>query len=269
MTALSRTTILITGAAGGFGQSFVKHLLAKGARLVLADLDQQTLADRTALTLKAAGLDHLAGNILGHVAADLATPEGAQALYDAARGLAPQVDILINNAGIAMSGWFLDVPRDRWETLMQVNLLATMRLTALFAPDMVQRRSGHIVNLSSVAGFIGVPGLAAYSTAKFGLRGFSDALAGELGPHGVHVTAVFPYFARTPILDSPHFGSMPRQTLPDRALYDADTVIAAVVRGIERDSRHVYPGATPRVLNVLQRVAPWLVRRLTRPAPGA
>jgi short-subunit dehydrogenase len=261
MTALAAKTILITGAAGGFGQSMVKQFLAAHARLVLADLDQHALAQKTALTLKAAGIDHLAPNILGHLAADLSTPAGPQALYDAYRAVAPPVDILVNNAGIAMSGWFLDVPRDRWEALMQVNLLAAMRMTALFAPAMVERHGGHIVNLSSVAGFIGVPGLASYSTAKFGLRGFSEALAAELRPSGVRVTAVYPFFAKTPILDSPHYGSMPRQPLPDRMLHDPDRVIAAVLRGIERNATHVYPDPTSRALNVLQRLTPWLVRR--------
>lgn len=264
MTRLSGKTMLITGAAGGFGQSMVKQFLAAGAQLVLADLDRQTLADKTAQTLKGANLDHLVGSIQGYLAADLATADGPQALYDACVALAPEVDILVNNAGIAMSGWFLDVPRERWEALMQVNLLAAMRLTALFAPAMVERGSGHIVTISSAAGFVGTPGLAAYSTAKFGLRGFGEALSVELRPHGVRVTTVYPFFAKTPILESPHFGSMPRSTLPERMLYDPDHVIAAVVRGIERDAVHVYPDPTSRLLNVLQRVAPWAVRRLSR-----
>jgi short-subunit dehydrogenase len=168
---------------------------------------------------------------------------------------------------MAMSGWFLDVPRERWEALLQVNLLAAMRLAALFAPGMVARGSGHIVNISSVAGFIGTPGLAAYSTAKFGLRGFSEALALELRPHSVCVTGVYPFFAKTPILESPHYGAMPRGTLPDRMVHDPDRVMAVVLRGIQRNATHVYPDPTARVLNVLQHVAPWLVRRVGRRAP--
>jgi short-subunit dehydrogenase len=264
VTALQGATICITGAAGGFGQSMVKQCLPAGARLVLADLDRRALIDQTALTLKSSGHEHLGGNVLGYLAADLSTPEGAQVLFDASRDVAPRIDILVNNAGLAMSGWFLDVPRDRWESLIQVNLLSAMRLTALFAPTMVERGSGHIVNMSSVAGFIGTPGLAAYSTSKFGLRGFSTALTAELEPHGVHVTAVYPFFARTPILQSRHYGAMPRLDLPDRMVYDPDRVIAAVVRGIERNARHVYPDPTSRLLNLLHRYAPQLVRRFSR-----
>jgi NAD(P)-dependent dehydrogenase (short-subunit alcohol dehydrogenase family) len=269
MTTLSGKVVLVTGAAGGFGQSLTKLLLGAGSRLVLADLDEQVLRERSALTLKAAGIEHLGDNVLGYVGADLAIPDGPQRLFEACQAVAPEADILINNAGMAMSGWFLDVPRERWEALLQVNLLAAMRLTELFAPAMVRRGGGHVVNISSVAGFVGTPGLAAYSTAKFGLRGFSEALAAELKRHGVQVTGVYPFFARTPILNSPHFGAMPRGSLPDRMLYDPDRVMAAVLRGIERNATHIYPDPTARLLDVLQRIAPWLVRRMNRVAPSA
>lgn len=262
MTALRWRTVLITGAAGGFGQSLAKQLVAAGSRLVLADLDAEVLRARTTATLAGAGLADHAGVVLGYLAADLATPDGADRLYAECVAVVPEIDILINNAGVAMSGAFLATPRACWETLLQVNLHAPLRLVALWAPAMVARGSGHIVNISSVAGLVGTPGLAAYSTAKFGLRGFTEALAAELRPHGVRVTGVYPFFARTPILKSPHFGDEPPPKLPARLVSGADEVMAAVLRGIERDAVHVYPTRTARVTDVLRRVAPGVLRWL-------
>ncbi|HEY7780302.1 MAG TPA: SDR family NAD(P)-dependent oxidoreductase [Ktedonobacterales bacterium] len=262
MTALFGRTVLITGAAGGFGQCLVRQLLVAGSQVVLADLDREELSARTTATLERAGLASRAGAVAGYLAADLATPAGADALRDQCVAVAPTIDILINNAGMAMSGTFLATPRDRWETLLQVNLLAPLRLVALFAPAMVARGSGHIVNISSVAGLVGTPGLAAYSTAKFGLRGFTEALAEELHPRGVKVTGVYPFFARTPILRSPHYGDGAPPRLPARLVSGPDEVIAATLRGIERDAVHVYPTSVARVIDVLRRVAPGLLGRV-------
>lgn len=257
MKTLQGQVILITGAAGGFGQALTKRLLPLGPRLALADIDRQQLAERTAKMLEAAKLTERRDQILGYFAADLASPVGAQALFDAVSAAVPEIDMLVNNAGIAMSGHFVDMPQDAWETLMQVNLLAPMRLTVLVLPGMIQRRRGHIVNISSLAGLVGTPYLVPYSTAKFGLRGFTEALAGDLKPFGIDVTAIYPFYARTAILDSPHYGAMPRSTVPDRLLSEPDFVMARLIDGIRRRKVHVYPGSIPHIADFLRRVAPW------------
>ncbi len=256
MKSLRGQVVLITGAAGGFGQSLTRQLLPLGARLLLADMDASVLCERTRLLLKQAGLDAHADQVLAYMAADLATADGADELARQALAIAPEIDLLVNNAGIGMAGHFVDIPRVRWETLMQVNLLAPMRLTSLILPGMLARRRGHIVNISSSAGLIGTPDLSPYSTAKFGLRGFSDALARELKPAGIDVTAIFPYFARTPILDAERFGMEPGRALPDYFITSADFVMEQLVRGIQRRRRHVYPGFMPRTINLLTRIAP-------------
>ena len=129
-------------------------------------------------------------------------------------------------------------------------------------PQWSRAAQGHIVNISSVAGLVGTPGLAAYSTAKFGLRGYTEALAEELHPRGVKVTGVYPFFARTPILRSPHYGDGAPPRLPARLVSGPDKVIAATLRGIERDAVHVYPTSVARVIDVLRRVAPGLLGRV-------
>ena len=83
---------------------------------------------------------------------------------------------------------------------MQVDLLSPMRLSELFLPQMIERQSGHIVNISSIAGWFGAKGISSYCAAKFGLRGFSEALQADVEEHGIRVSAVYPWFSRTAIL---------------------------------------------------------------------
>jgi short-subunit dehydrogenase len=263
MTELRDATVLVTGAGGGFGQAMTRQLLAAGSQLMLTDREDVPLQQVTEKMLEQAGASDRSQRILRYIAADLSSADGCRSLYEAAGASAPPVDVLINNAGIAMSGYFVDIPQAEWERLIQINLLAPMRLTALFAPGMIDRRHGHIVNISSVAGLIGVPTLAPYSVAKFGLRGFTEALAREMKPRGVSVTGVYPYFARTPILNSPHYGSSRRASAPERGLYSPDFVVEQMIRGIKRGRVHVCPGFTPRLIEGLRRYAPWLLSRLS------
>lgn len=268
MSQLDGATILITGAGGGFGREMIRQLVAAGSYLILADRELPALhaaASEVAATLGARGGR---GRILGYAAADLSSAEGCAALQQQVAAIAPAIDILINNAGIAYGGPFTAIPAERWERLMAINLLAPMRLTALFLPQMLARRRGHLVNISSAAGLIGTPGLAAYSAAKFGLRGFGEALANELAGQGIAVTTIYPFFARTPILDSAQFGPGTPLTIPPWLLYEPAQVVRALLRGIQRNQRHVYPGAIPRLIDLLQRLAPWALPLLARPRRG-
>ena len=262
MTRLDGAVVVVTGAAGGFGREMTRQLLLAGSFVVMADLRLPAL--HAAASDVAAALPPVRGSVLGLAAADLATATGCAELHRQVLSIAPTVDILINNAGIGLSGPFELVPQPRWEQLMAVNLLAPMRLTAHFLPAMVARRSGHIVNVSSVAGLVGTPGLAAYSTSKWGLRGFSAALAAEVAGSDIQVTTIYPFFARTAILDAEHWGGQ-RRVLPPWMIYEPAVVVRALLRGIERNRRHVYPGVIPRLLDLLQRLAPALSVRLTRP----
>ena len=200
MTDIRNALVLVTGATGGFGSHMVEQFHAAGSRVVISDVDQGEL-ERFAEAFGRKG-----GELAGAFSADLATAGGADGLYKGCReqGLVP--DIVVNNAGIALAGRLDAVPAERWERLMQINLLAPMRLCALFLPPMVERRSGHFVNISSLAGWVGSPFLAAYCASKYGLRGFSEALAPDLESHNIRVSTVFPSFSKTPILDAEQFG---------------------------------------------------------------
>ena len=255
MTNPANKTVLITGAGGGFGRQMVLQFRAAGAKLILTDIDDQALQS---------AVDDAGDDLVHSVTADLSSKKGCDSLAEicASHGLVP--DILVNNAGIGIAGRLDHIPQDHWETLMRLNLLAPMRLCNEFIPGMIERGSGHIVNISSIAGWTGAEGLSAYCASKFGLRGFGVSLAADLESTGVRVTNIYPCFSRTPILDSPQHGYDSQRTVPEYLISDPAQVVARIVDGVRRDRLHVFPDKYARLIHYLTRIAPWLLRILDR-----
>ena len=255
MTNPAGKHVLITGAGGGLGSEMVRQFSAAGASLIVTDVSDDALQTC---------LDDAGTNIVASVSASLAASEGCDAIAAACdeRGIVP--DILVNNAGIGVGGRLDQIPADQWEALMQINLLAPMRLSATFLPMMIERGSGHIVNISSLAGWVGSHGLSAYCASKFGLRGFGESLAADLEDTGVRVTNVYPCFSRTPILDSPQYGYEERRVVPEYLISQPAHVVANVIKGVRRDRLHVFPDRYARGIHYITRFAPWLVPMLNR-----
>ncbi|MBT8078818.1 MAG: SDR family NAD(P)-dependent oxidoreductase [Gammaproteobacteria bacterium] len=251
MSELNGAVVLLTGAAGGFGKELTVQLMAAGSRLILSDQGEQVA------TLMAAYEQTPA--VVGIFAADLGRTDECDGLYEAVRDLGTSPDILINNAGVAFYGRPDHVPGSRIDQLMRINLQAPMRLSQLFLPHMIQRGHGHIVNISSVAGWIGSAGLSAYSASKFGLRGFGESLAVDLEEHGIRVSTVYPWFSRTPILDSDQFGDEEVRKIPDDWVTEPGDVVEKMLRGIRADKREIYPDAMSRRVHLMKRYFPWLI----------
>ena len=265
MTNCNQAVVVLTGATGGFGKELTRQLLQAGSRLILTDLERASLdnlANRVSKEINT-------GKIITCIESDLSNREGCEQLYHQVKALDIPVDILINNAGMGLFGRMDEVPANKWEQLMQVNLLTPMRLSSLFAADMIDRAQGHIVNISSLAGWIAPAGMAHYSTSKFGLRGFSEGLANELKPHNIKVTAVYPFFSRTPILQSEGYGILAKnaQGLPDYLVTDPAQVMAKTIKAITRNQLHVFPDKMARGIYILKRYFPsvwdWISDRLT------
>jgi NAD(P)-dependent dehydrogenase (short-subunit alcohol dehydrogenase family) len=233
----------------------VRQFRAAGARLIVTDVDETALDSAKA----EAGSD-----LLGALTIDLATDAGCDAVAELCRSLGGAPDILVNNAGVGFAGRIDHVPREQWELLMQLNLLAPMRLCNHFVPQMVERGSGHIVNISSLAGWVGSHGMSAYCASKFGLRGFGVALAADLEDTGVHVTNVYPCFSRTPILDSPRYGFEDPMEVPARLISEPEDVVAEVVKGVQANRLHVFPDKHARRVHLLTRFFPWSIPMLNR-----
>lgn len=255
MTDLLNKTVLITGAGGGFGRHMVRQFGAAGAKLILTDVNDDALRH---------GDDDAGENLLFSCVADLSTASGCDAVISACESHGTVPDLLVNNAGIAVAGRPDHVPQDRWEAVMQVNLLAPMRLCDRLLPGMIERGGGHIVNISSIAGWAGGHGLASYCAAKFGLRGFGESLAADLEGTGVHVTNVYPCFSRTPILDSPQYGFEQTRLVPEYLVSDPAHVVERIIAGVRRDKLHIFPDKYARIIYYLTRFAPWLLPVLSR-----
>lgn len=255
MTDPSNKAVLITGAGGGLGREMVRQFRAAGSKLILTDLSENALGN---------AIEDGGDYILAAVVADLSSPEGSSSLVRTCAEQAVVPDILVNNAGIGVGGRLDHIPQEHWEALMQINLLAPMRMCSLFLPTMIERASGHIVNISSLAGWVGSHGLSAYCASKFGLRGFGESLAADLEDTGVRVTNVYPCFSRTPILDSPQYGYEERRVVPEYLISNPADVVGQVIMGIRRNRLHVFPDRYARVIHYVSRFAPWLVPMLNR-----
>lgn len=258
MTDLYSRTVLVTGACGGIGKHLVQQLLKLQCQLIVTDVETSSL-DELARTAAAGS-----GRIIIAHAADLSTAVGCRELLARCEsdGVTPRV--LINNAGIAFAGRHDHVPPDKWEALMNLNLLAPMRLSSGFVPGMVAQGGGHIVNISSLAGWVGAANLSAYVASKFGLRGFGESLAAELCTQNIRVSNVYPSFTRTPILKSEQFGMGEQRHVPERMIFEPADTAANIIKGIERDRMHIFPDKTASRVHYLQRFAPWIIPMLSR-----
>jgi uncharacterized protein len=249
-------TILITGAFGGFGRCFISQLLGEGANLILSDAPQSAapfLNDKGKIPGIVPGMEK---GVLSVIPADLSSAEGCRSLYDGYRKLGIPIDMIVHNAGIAYGGYYFEVPAELSEKVIEVNLMSVMRLNALFLPELINRRSGHLIYVSSVAGFVATPLAVSYTTSKFGLRAFAMSLHGEVRKLGIRSTIVYPFFSKTPILKSRVFGNPKESTLPGFCATTAEHVVTATLEGAGKGRLHVCPGFFSKLMWAAVRLHP-------------
>jgi len=181
---------LITGASAGFGRLLAEHLCGLGATVIATARDVTKIED---LTTK------YPGNAIV-LALDVTKPESIKAAVADALAQAGHVDVLVNNAGYGVTGAVEEVSEAEYMPMFETNVFGLITLTKALLPQFRARRSGNIVNLSSIGGLIGSPGWGYYNATKFAVEGLSEALAGELAPLGIHVTIVEPGPFRTEFL---------------------------------------------------------------------
>jgi len=180
---------LITGASRGIGADIARAVLASGDKLVAA-------------ARRSAALEHLgvSDNLLS-VPLDVTNEQQAADAAAAAIERFGKIDILVNNAGICLLGAVEETSAAQVEALYRTNVFGLLNVTRAVLPSMRKRRAGHIINISSVAGYAAATGFGIYSSTKFAVEGLSEALHTELTPLGIHVTVVEPGFFRSDILD--------------------------------------------------------------------
>ncbi|MCR8871764.1 3-ketoacyl-ACP reductase [Peribacillus frigoritolerans] len=185
MISLKGKTALITGAGRGIGRATAIALAKEGVHLGLIGLTMSNLEKVTA------ELEQYDVNVSA-ATADVANLEAVHQAVEHIKSDLGSIDILINNAGIAKFGGFLDLTPEEWENIIQVNLMGVYNVTRAVLPDMIERKSGDIVNISSTAGQKGAPVTSAYSASKFAVLGLTESLMLEVRKHNIRVTALTP-----------------------------------------------------------------------------
>jgi hypothetical protein len=219
---------LITGASSGIGAEFARQLAAQGVHLALVARNQQRLDD---LRTELCSAYPVAIEILS---ADLADAGSLTRVAAFIQSL-PHLDFLINNAGFGTTGFFAASDIERQVDMVQVHVIATLRLCHAALPAMLAQGSGAIVNVASVSAFGATPHSAVYSASKAALVNFSRGLQSELLATGIRVQALCPGFTRTRFHDGDDFKGFRQAKLPDFMWSRADRVVADSLRALRNN----------------------------------
>lgn len=268
MKSFNGRVAAITGAGSGIGKALAENLGKAGCRLALSDINQSAVA-QVAGDLKKQGVDVIVDRL------DVADRDAVYAWADKVHKHFGEVHIIINNAGVALGATVEHTSYEDFEWLMGINFWGVVYGTKAFLPYLRQSGEGHIVNISSVFGLIGIPSQSAYNAAKFAVRGFTESLRIELELEGGNVscTSVHPGGIKTNIARSARmsdklhemtgmtqeqatkeFEKMFRTTPEDAA--------ADIVRGIRQNSRRVLIGGDALAIDIMQRLLPTSYQRL-------
>ena len=238
MFDLTGKTALVTGASGGIGEAIARALHAQGATVVL----HGTRAKKLEALQKDLGARAFA------LAVDLSDRDAVAGLVDAASALAGPISILVNNAGITRDGLLMRMKDDDWDSVLEVNMTASMSLCRAAMRGMMKARTGRIISISSVVGVTGNAGQTNYAASKAGMIGFSKSLAAEVASRGLTVNVVAPGFIETPmtdVLDESQKSALLTR-VPAGRLGHADE-IAATVAFLASDEAAYITGATLHV----------------------
>ena len=256
MKQLANRVAVVTGASSGIGRATSLLLAQRGCRLAISDVDASGL-EETRRLIEAQG-----GQVTTHIV-DVSKRDQMQRFVDEVLAAHGGVNILVNNAGVSVGGTFVDQSLEDFEWLMSINFWGVIYGCKLFLPALLAAEEGHIVNISSVFGLVGVPMQSSYCASKFAVRGFSESLLAELGGTRVGVTCVHPGGVATNIAaaskvvgnEATHerHAKIVRQF---RKMLPPEKAAEKIVAGIERRSQRVLITRETYLLDFAKRVFP-------------
>jgi NAD(P)-dependent dehydrogenase (short-subunit alcohol dehydrogenase family) len=241
---------VITGAGGGFGRALGLELAARGAHLVLSDVDMKGADESVKLALAAGASSARATRC------DVTKIDDWNALAASCEGT---VDLVVNNAGVSSVGPVGELPIEDWRWTLEVDLFGVINGCHVFAPILRKQGQGQVLNVASAAGLFSPPFMGAYNVAKAGVIALSETLSAELSGTGVKVTVICPTFFRTNIVNS---GRIADEKMRERAksLVDggktAEQVARSAIASVDRGELYALPMADARWLWRVKRVAP-------------
>lgn len=262
----------ITGGSSGIGLALGRQLAERGASVWLLARDEARL-DRALQLLEEARVDQAQ-----RFRVEPLDVSDNQAVLRAGQIIQVEAgipDLLVNNAGVAHPGYVEELEVEIFRWMMDVNYFGTVHVTKAFLPGMLDRGSGHILNVSSIAGFLGVFGYTAYGASKFAVRGFSDALRAELKPRGLGVSILYPPDTDTPQLEYENRYKPPETVAlaGGTSVMDPESVARVALQGVERGRYVIIPGWEGKLLYWLSGAAgtlaypimDWMLARTARP----
>ncbi|HEX7476585.1 MAG TPA: SDR family NAD(P)-dependent oxidoreductase [Polyangiales bacterium] len=240
MSTPKQPRVVVTGGAGGLGRAFCLVLAERGGKLLISDRDLAGAEKTARLVTAAGGTAHA-------VSCDVSKREQVESLVALAEQHLGGTDLLINNAGVAVSGAIGAIPIPDWEWIVSINLRGTIYGCHAFVPYFKKQGSGHILNVASAAGFLSAPEIGPYNVTKAAVISLSETLCGELIDHKIGVTALCPTFFQTNILSSsrsetinPHAKAAATRRRTKSRL-QADDVARAALASCDKNELHCVP----------------------------
>lgn len=267
MKSLQDRVAVITGAGSGIGRALALQLSAAGCKLALSDINEAAV-QQVAAQLEEAGCPVIADRL------DVADKDAFYAYAEKVQAHYGQVNLVINNAGVALGASVEETSYEDFEWLMGINFWGVVYGTKAFLPLLKQAGEGHIVNISSVFGLISVPTQSAYNAAKFAVRGFTEALRMELEIEGASVscTSVHPGGIKTNIAQSARLkGDInkftgikgdPRADFEKMFRTTAEDAASTIIKGIRNNKRRVLIGGDAVMIDSMQRLLPTSYQKL-------
>jgi len=256
MDAFKDKVAIITGGASGIGKAIGQRLAARGAIVILLDVNTQMLEDTVSTIVNDGGSAEAA-------LVDVTDKSQVKKLIEGTVIKHGRIDYLFNNAGIGVAGEVRDFSYEDWKTVIDTNLYGTVNGVFAAYPIMVKQGFGHIVNTASLAGLIPVPGEISYTASKYGIVGLSNALRIEGAKLGVNVSVVCPGLIDTPIYLSAKMANVDREKfmseLPKK-ITSADTCARVILKGVVRNKAIITVTLLARIMWILQRISPGLIR---------
>lgn len=252
----SLKTVVITGGSSGIGLSLAEKLAAHEAKLVLVARRASVLDEAKEKILR----KHSRANVTT-LPLDISDEKAVNGAMEKLQAERP-VDMLINNAGVVMPGRFLELPTSEFRQMMDINYFGMIHMCKAVLPNMSARSTGHVVNVSSLAGVMGIYGYTAYAASKFAVVGFSQALRGEMWPHGVKVSVCLPPDTDTPQLafENQHKPAETKAIAGTVKTLPAEAVANAIIQGMVRGQFEIYPDLASRMVAIGQGALPAVAR---------
>ncbi len=258
MPGLAGKVAVVTGASSGIGAAVATALAGEGVRMALLARRKDRL-ENLFEEIRRRGGDALACSV------DVTDQAAVRAAMESVLGQWGRIDLLINNAGQGLVAPFEKTTAEELRALLEVNLVGVLTVTQAVLPAMLRARSGHIINVGSVAGRRGVPFRSAYSATKFGLVGLTECMRQDLKEDGIHVSLVYPIYTETEFHDVETKKVAPVRHGP---VQSAEHVARAILRCARRPRAEVYPYRPARILAILSALAPgfvdWMMARVLR-----